>query len=94
MKINLDKLREASKTKPEGYLREVMRAGVVREGWLVVPTVRYFALCARYGQVGDAVAVVAKPVAAAVGLRGDCGGCAERQRRWNGGAAGVTPGDG
>lgn len=89
MKIRLSDLEAVAPRKPPGYLADVLSHGQLADGVLTLSAASYAALCLKYRQYGDAVAMVAQPVAravdAALGTKvAECGGCKGRQRKWNG----------
>jgi hypothetical protein len=89
MRIKLSELVGNASRRPPGYVEDVLAQGKVSGDFVYLGRVAYARLCAKYRQVGDAVAMVAKPVARVVdriaGTRlSSCGGCAKRQERLNG----------
>ena len=83
--LKINDLADAVQTKPDGWYADVLKAGTVRGAWLEIPTATWVRLCGRYGQFGDAFAVLAGPVAATLGLKKDCGDCAQRGKAMNAG---------
>ena len=95
MTIILAELREAAKVKADGYLEECLAAGTVQDGLLKISEADYLRIRQRYSGLGDAVAVVAKPIARALARVGltrfmNCGKasqvltpCQKRQKALN-----------
>jgi hypothetical protein len=88
MKLRLADLEAAAKNRPAGYLEDCLSRGTVSDGRLELTTAEYLSLCAKYRLAGDAVEVVAKPIARLIDkvtgtkLTG-CGGCARRREKLN-----------
>jgi hypothetical protein len=90
-RILIADLHAAAPTKPLGYLDAVIEAGQIEGDDLLITRRSYLALCARYRQAGDAVAVAAQPVAKALGISPGCGGCSRRGKALNRGATLIKP---
>lgn len=89
MKISITGLRQASATKPDGYLDDCMKRGIVQGDYLDLSVSDYNTIRQKYSPgLGDVVAAIAKPIAQVIdGILGtniqNCEGCAERQERLN-----------
>ena len=100
MKISIEKLREKSSARPTGYFEEVIASGKVKDGWLYLDSDAYRRLLEIYNPplvtrhtshitgLGDAVALVAKPVARAIDRAAgtnleNCKPCAARRAKLN-----------
>ena len=83
MTIPLQVLIDAMATKPDGWYAQAIASGTVANGHLHISRAAWARVGAATGQWGDVVAIAAKPIASALHLRPDCGGCEKRGKRLN-----------
>lgn len=93
MRILIKSLEQRAKSRPEGYLQDVLNKGSVDGEYLVITPADYQSLIVKYNPqavkgLGDVVAKVAQPIARAIdrvagtNVAG-CGGCKKRQEILN-----------
>lgn len=88
MRLPLAELRLVARKKADGYMRDLLAAGRVEDGWLILPKEDYRRIRQKYSGIGDKLAIVFQPIArvldsvAGTNLR-NCGGCAKRQKALN-----------
>lgn len=84
--LKLADIEAAAASKGRAWRDEVFAAGTVRGLRLEISVFAWNAICLRHGQFGDAFATVAQPLAEALGLDPNCGGCNKRGQALNGGS--------